>query len=306
MRIDEVVPVMIAIRATYAVRLTNSSHSIILILRMSSHSGPRRSRWGDKPPSSNEAVGGKAPVALTAAVEPSCVLPSVSDHDAVAALLAEAQAREKEKQAQQQQQRRRPQPPSSDRPSKRPRSSERTEVEQPEQPPSQDDADTSSEKPKTKANFGLSGALLQKDQNHSVLYKGVLLKFQEPPEARAPNTPWRFYVFKENELLETLHISRQSAYLIGRNAEICDIHVAHPSCSVQHAVLQYRALPQENGKLLCKPYIMDLESTNGTHLNGVLIEPARYYELRKGDVVKFGASTREYVLLTADTTSLSS
>ena len=31
------------------------------------------------------------------------------------------------------------------------------------------------------------------------------------------------------------------------------------------------------------PYIMDLESTNGTVLNGDKIEPAKYYELRTKD-----------------------
>ncbi len=252
---------------------------------MPSTSSSRKSRWGTK--SSQVA---KEPTAVGVQTASS----HVTDQDAVGALLAEAQATEKERQRR---------PPSSSRPSKRPRGEEK---QQDAEESMSREQESSSEKPKAKANFGLSGALLQKDENHSVLYKGVILKFQEPPEARAPNTPWRFYVFKQDELLETLHISRQSAYLVGRNAEICDIHVAHPSCSVQHAVLQYRALPQDNGKLLCKPYLMDLESTNGTSLNGVTIEPARYYELKKGDVVKFGASTREYVLLTADTTTLSS
>ena len=137
------------------------------------------------------------------------------------------------------------------------------------------------------------------------MYKGVLLKFQEPPEARAPNTQWRFYVFKGKELLETLHISKQSAYLMGRNKDICDILMAHPSLSSQHAVLQYRALPNKEGRVVCQPYIMDLESTNGTHLNGVKIDAARYYQLRKGDVLTFGASTREFVLMTENTTSSS-
>jgi smad nuclear-interacting protein 1 len=45
---------------------------------------------------------------------------------------------------------------------------------------------------------------------------------------------------------------------------------------------------------------MDLESTNGSFINGVRIDPARYYQLKKGDVLKFGASTREYVLLSAN------
>ncbi|CAN0272436.1 unnamed protein product [Ectocarpus fasciculatus] len=46
-----------------------------------------------------------------------------------------------------------------------------------------------------------------------------------------------------------------------------------------------------------RPYIMDLDSTNGTLLNGEQIESARYIEMKEKDVVKFGTSTREYVLL---------
>ena len=89
---------------------------------------------------------------------------------------------------------------------------------------------------KEKPNFGLSGALAKKDDGAggggggSNMYKGVLLKFREPPEARAPaNTYWRLYVFKGKEELETLHIAKQSAYLIGRNTDICDIVIQHPS-----------------------------------------------------------------------------
>jgi smad nuclear-interacting protein 1 len=130
-------------------------------------------------------------------------------------------------------------------------------------------------------------------------------KFSEPPEAKAPNTRWRLYIFKDDTPHETLHISRQSAYLIGRSKELCDILVLHPSLSGQHAVLQYRALPRkEDGQLNVKPYLMDLESTNGSFINGIKLDPARYYELKKGDVITFGASTREYVLLTETTTAL--
>ena len=42
---------------------------------------------------------------------------------------------------------------------------------------------------------------------------------------------------------------------------------------------------------------MDLESSNGPTLNGKQIKPARYVELVLGDCIKFGFSTREYVLL---------
>lgn len=102
--------------------------------------------------------------------------------------------------------------------------------------------------------------------------------------------------------METLQINRQSAYLCGRNTDIADIPLLHPSCSSQHAVLQFRALPDRgSGRLHTRPYLMDLESANGTLLNGVPIEAARYYQLKEGDVLRFGASTREYVLLTATT-----
>jgi smad nuclear-interacting protein 1 len=154
---------------------------------------------------------------------------------------------------------------------------------------------------KQKPDFGLSGALVgTAGAVGGTPYKGVVLKFQEPPEARTPNTQWRLYVFKDDTEIATLHISKQSAYLLGRNADIADIHLEHPSISSQHAVLQYRAMPSgDKGALPCQPYLMDLESTNGSFLNGVRIDTARYYQLRKGDVLRFGSSTREYVLLAA-------
>ena len=166
-----------------------------------------------------------------------------------------------------------------------------------------------------KPNFALSGALANDDKTGNV-YNGILLKFSEPPEARTPNTRWRLYVFRkqnpndkkssDGELIETLHISKQSAYLFGRETKVADIAVHHPSLSKQHCVIQYRALPDKNDseqRVRCKPYLMDLGSTNGTFINGIRIDDARYYELRKGDVITLGSSTREYVLLTENTTA---
>jgi pSer/pThr/pTyr-binding forkhead associated (FHA) protein len=49
-----------------------------------------------------------------------------------------------------------------------------------------------------------------------------------------------------------------------------------------------------------RPYLIDLESSNGTKLNGETIEAARYYELKSGDVVAFGFSKREFVLVGED------
>jgi smad nuclear-interacting protein 1 len=46
-----------------------------------------------------------------------------------------------------------------------------------------------------------------------------------------------------------------------------------------------------------RPYIMDLESTNGTFLNDEKLEASRYVELLHKDVLRFGFSDRLYVLV---------
>ncbi|KAJ1497678.1 Smad nuclear-interacting protein 1, partial [Coelomomyces lativittatus] len=52
-----------------------------------------------------------------------------------------------------------------------------------------------------------------------------------------------------------------------------------------------------------RPYLIDLNATNGTFLNNVRLEDARYYELFEKDMIRFGQSTREYVFMNADSLS---
>lgn len=65
---------------------------------------------------------------------------------------------------------------------------------------------------KEKPNFGTSGALAA-DTN---TYNGVVIKYNEPPEARKPKIRWRLYPFKGDDNLPVLYVHRQSAYLIGK------------------------------------------------------------------------------------------
>jgi smad nuclear-interacting protein 1 len=99
---------------------------------------------------------------------------------------------------------------------------------------------------KQQPNFGLSGKLAAETNT----VNGVQLKYNEPPEAAKPKQKWRLYVFKGDEQIDLLHIHRQSSYLIGRDRLIVDIPVDHPSCSKQHAVIQYRTVTHQddNGK----------------------------------------------------------
>jgi smad nuclear-interacting protein 1 len=150
---------------------------------------------------------------------------------------------------------------------------------------------------KQKPNFGLSGKLTEEKN----VFNGVVVKYSEPPEARIPKRRWRFYVFKGDETLPTLYLHRQSAYLIGRDRKVADIPIDHPSCSKQHAAIQFRLVnydrPDGTAGRTVRPYIIDLEAANGTFVNNQKIESKRYVELFEKDVVKFGFSSREYVLL---------
>jgi smad nuclear-interacting protein 1 len=162
------------------------------------------------------------------------------------------------------------------------------------------------EEEKEKANFGLTGALA-KDEITGNIYNGVLLKWTEPLDAAPPPRGWRIYVFKGDEIVETLYLHRQSAYLFGREGRVADHVLAHPSCSSQHAVIQFRAttagaassenFDEQSRRRQVRPYLMDLASTNKTTLNSIPIDDSRYYELRPKDVIKFGNSTREYVVI---------
>lgn len=150
---------------------------------------------------------------------------------------------------------------------------------------------------KEKANFGLSGALA-KDAATGNISNGVVLKFSEPLDACVPNIYWRLYVFKNDDIIETLHIHRKSVYLFGRDNQVADVVLQHPSCSKQHAVIQYRNTADKlSGFVSVKPYLMDLGSLHKTFLNGTVLDDARYYELREKDCINFGGSSREYVLL---------
>ena len=53
-----------------------------------------------------------------------------------------------------------------------------------------------------------------------------------------------------------------------------------------------------------RPYIIDLDSANGTLLNGEKIEPRRYYELKEKDCLNFGNSTRDYVVINEKSTAM--
>ncbi|OJJ60887.1 hypothetical protein ASPSYDRAFT_56348 [Aspergillus sydowii CBS 593.65] len=156
---------------------------------------------------------------------------------------------------------------------------------------------------KEKPNFGNTGRLAAESNTVNVNGDAVVLKYHEPAEARKPpaKESWRLYVFKGKDLLEMVELNERSCWLIGRERLVVDFPLDHPSCSKQHAAIQFRYVEKRNefgdriGKV--KPYAIDLESANGSKVNGDAIPGGRYIELRDKDMLQFGNSSREYVLM---------
>jgi smad nuclear-interacting protein 1 len=187
---------------------------------------------------------------------------------------------------------------------KKPRKHEVEEEKKPSIPKEESSSDSSdsdsSEHKKELPNFRPSGKL----QAAAMELNGVTLKYAEPPSARMAPKGWRLYEFKGEEQLDTIKLDGKSVFRIGRDERVCPLTMLHNSISSQHAAIQFREVERknrfdDNGAPVREivPAIIDLKSTNGTKLNGAKIQDSIYIELKQQDVLQFGDSTREYVVI---------
>lgn len=140
----------------------------------------------------------------------------------------------------------------------------------------------------------------------------------EPNWSQAPesNLVYSFEVLKSGQIVENFDNLQSKAFWTIGKLPNNDIVMAHPTISRFHAVLQYR--PEVSNKdnnsdcidddednpneTLQKPkiekgwYLYDLNSTHGSFVNKMKIPPKTYVRLRVGYMLKFGASTRNYIL----------
>ena len=143
-------------------------------------------------------------------------------------------------------------------------------------------------------NMELSGALAR----HEAAAGGVAArKWSEPADAASPSGSWVLFMYRRGEEGASpakVRLDRR-ATTVGREPP-CDVRLPNASVSKQHAVVLHRDT-DVRGERRVRPYIMDLESTNGTSLNGERIGAARWVELRHRDVLRFGMSDREVVVI---------
>uniref|UniRef100_A0A6Q2XK32 FHA domain-containing protein n=1 Tax=Esox lucius TaxID=8010 RepID=A0A6Q2XK32_ESOLU len=121
--------------------------------------------------------------------------------------------------------------------------------------------------------------------------------YSEPPWAGLSDIPYSLEILKNGTIVDTVPLTQQSYFVVGR-LPVCDVSLEHPSISRYHAVIQYRGLAGDDEAVgeARGFYIHDLGSTHGTFVNKNKIPPKTYIRLRVGHVLKFGGSTRLFIL----------
>ncbi|ODQ81388.1 hypothetical protein BABINDRAFT_25537, partial [Babjeviella inositovora NRRL Y-12698] len=141
-----------------------------------------------------------------------------------------------------------------------------------------------------------SSGILEKQSNN---IQGTQLKYTPASDAISPNKDHRKYYLYHYTSLDTkepvrIPLRDVDHFIVGRDASVCDIVPKHSSVSKQHAAIQFRKV----GSAI-RPYVIDLESINGTYLNENEKElpVARFVELINGDVLRFGDYEGEFVVV---------
>jgi len=139
--------------------------------------------------------------------------------------------------------------------------------------------------------------IVEKPKQSSTASSAKKCPLEEPPwggvVSQDLKLPYSMTILKDGTVKDTVDLTKKSRFVFGRNDD-CDVRVEHPSCSRYHAVLQYCVVEKDLRKKGF--YLYDMGSTHGTYLNKVKIKPQSYNRVRVGYQLKFGGSTRLYIV----------
>jgi pSer/pThr/pTyr-binding forkhead associated (FHA) protein len=136
--------------------------------------------------------------------------------------------------------------------------------------------------------------------------------YETPAWGKLPtedNNLFKLEVLKSGQIVEVLKLHGNNHFVLGRQPDICDFCLEHTSISRKHAVLQYRddnalMLINFGGEILvrdsfyvdCDSLIFYLIAGNGSYINKKACSSGVYHRVYVGDVIKFGESTRLYLV----------
>ncbi|KAJ9462841.1 hypothetical protein DIPPA_20568 [Diplonema papillatum] len=111
--------------------------------------------------------------------------------------------------------------------------------------------------------------------------------FFTPPDWAHPRSDKQLIVSvqRDGERLEVWDVSEHSYYLIGKNKEVVDFPMDHPSVSRIHVALVHDAAKKAT-------YVQDLGSQWGTKIEGLKCAPKKYLKLGLNVPLTLGGSTR--------------
>lgn len=132
-------------------------------------------------------------------------------------------------------------------------------------------------------------------------------KWSSPPDS---DSSYSFEVLKGGQIIESTNELQAKAYWTFGKMPSNDIMMIHPTISRFHAVLQYRPdvdvdttddsektnATSDKPKVESGWYLYDLGSTHGSFVNKMKVPSKTYIRVRVGYMLKFGASTRTYIL----------
>ncbi|KAJ1784759.1 hypothetical protein LPJ59_006288, partial [Coemansia sp. RSA 2399] len=115
------------------------------------------------------------------------------------------------------------------------------------------------------------------------------LKYQEPTNASKPGGVYTLEVVKQGSVVEAHEIRATATYFTFGRLPVCDFPMDHASISRYHAVLQF----VDDGMTT---QLVDLGSSHGSFVNKRRVQPNNPLRLGIGDQIRFGMSSRVWVL----------
>lgn len=139
------------------------------------------------------------------------------------------------------------------------------------------------------------------NSNNNSENKKIQYKFSEPIDSSLPSKLKNYYIliFDKEIFIKKIKLKNKSFFLFGKEETISDIVINDKTCSRQHSLIQFRNTTR-NSESKILPYLIDLNSQNGTYLNRNKIESDKYYQLLNDDILNFGRLGMDFIFKEVD------
>ncbi|CAF3751881.1 unnamed protein product [Rotaria socialis] len=129
--------------------------------------------------------------------------------------------------------------------------------------------------------------------NFSAPVRHKNLHYTVPESSTVPPIEYTLEVLRNGSIIDYIALSNRPYTAFGRSPD-SDVVLEHPTISRYHAIVQYKS-EFEHGQP-AGLYVYDCGSTHGTFVNKKRLEPKTYVRIKIGFIIKFGQSTRLYLV----------